>query len=369
MYLYKYSYDAIYYIDMSNYFDNKKIFDMPIVNQYGSHMVMKESKNGAFRKLYVNFDTRFSNDLSITSGVSGVDLADYNFVLPVRLTNIISMSVTNVEIPISYYNISASFGNNFFIIKNILTGNVYNVVLSDGQYTPTSLQTSINSLLPSDLTFSINSYGQSVFTYTDVSGGEYNFDFYTNTLNGCDVNGCNNPKFKLGWLLGFRYINYSLDGGNTLISECIVNFNGPRYLYLVVDEFQNGKENTFNSLVSSLMFNAEIIDSNCKKSNLCDKNSLITTTPNNKFNSLISSSILKKNILARITPSYKDYPYHSIMPANLLNGALLSDKRAYNRGKIDIQRLNVQLVNEIGQVICLNGGHLAFCLEFCCEVL
>jgi len=273
------------------------------------------NKSGV-KKIYVNFDTRFSTDIG--SG-GGSDLANYNFVLPIRLTNIKSMSVTNVEVPISYFNISSNMGNNTFRINNIDAEIITPIIIPDGQYTLNQLQTVINNLLPPDVRFSINTNGQSVFSVNGIS--DYYIEFYTDSMVDNDKN---DPKFKLGWMLGFRYVAYPLKNYTSLVSECICNLNGSRYLYLVVDEFQNGKENTFNSLVSS--------------------------------------SMLKKNILARVTPSYVNYPYGSVLPANMANGYLRSDTRTY-KGKVDIQRLNVQLVNEIGKVICLNGGYIMFCLE------
>ena len=50
------------------------------------------------------------------------------------------------------------------------------------------------------------------------------------------------------------------------------------------------------------------------------------------------------------------------MPANLSNGLLVTDIRSYT-GKVDIQKLNVQLVNEFGNVIDLNGDDFSFCLK------
>jgi hypothetical protein len=324
----------------SAYFDNKKIFDTPRVDQYGSHMVMSRGGNldgggggGGGGKLYVSLDTRFSNNIGSDAGAGagggsgGTADANYNFVLPIRLTNIQSMSVTNIEIPISYYNISANLGNNTFRVTRVASGNVWTVSLSDGQYTATKLQTMVNAGLPPGLTFSTNANGQSVFTNTDISGSNYYVEFYTDTFGGYDKN---NPKFKLGWIMGFRYIAYPISaGGGSLVSECILNLNGPRYLYLVVDEFQNGKENSFNSALGDI-------------------------------------GMMKKNILARVATSYHDYPYGTILPANLSNGALTSDCRTYFGGgrSVDIQRLNVQLVNEIGQVMDLRGDHIMFCLEF-----
>jgi len=40
----------------------------------------------------------------------------------------------------------------------------------------------------------------------------------------------------------------------------------------------------------------------------------------------------------------------------------LSDLRTYN-GKIDIQKLNVQLIDENGNTVNMNGCDFSFCLE------
>ena len=47
---------------------------------------------------------------------------------------------------------------------------------------------------------------------------------------------------------------------------------------------------------------------------------------------------------------------------NLNDGILVSDRRNYN-GNIDLQRLNIQLVNEWGVPVNLNGLDLSFLLE------
>lgn len=50
----------------------------------------------------------------------------------------------------------------------------------------------------------------------------------------------------------------------------------------------------------------------------------------------------------------------SVLP--LSNDDLLSDVRSYT-GKVDIQKLNVQLVNENGIAMNLNGADFSFCLR------
>jgi hypothetical protein len=47
---------------------------------------------------------------------------------------------------------------------------------------------------------------------------------------------------------------------------------------------------------------------------------------------------------------------------NRFSGALVSDTRSYT-GKADLQRLNIQLLNEFGNPVNLNGLDISLCLE------
>ena len=114
-----------------------------------------------------------------------------------------------------------------------------------------------------------------------------------------------------------------------------INLNGPRYLYVMVDEFQNGKQNSFVSV--------------------------------------LTESFMRKNIMARIALSSVNFPYGSVCVANSTNGFLTSDTRSYRMlggsgceagGKIDIQKLNIQLLNENGQLINTNGTNATICFMF-----
>jgi hypothetical protein len=230
------------------------------------------------------------------------------------------MEVKNIEIPLSYYNISSSLKNNFFSID--ISGTMTNIIIPDGQYDIGQLTTKINTeidisgvsfaVLPN---FTINIDNKSANTITmnfntDCSGNSDKYYF----------------RAKLGWLLGFRQTSYTILGTNgSLISESIYDINGPRYLYLVIDEFSNGNQNSF-------------------------------VTPNANF-------LINKNILARISISPFIFGGHNnILVSNKYTGPLLSNIRSYT-GKIDIQKLNIQLVNEYGLNINLNGLEFSFCLE------
>ena len=332
---------------MSQYLDNKDSFLQPKVTQYGSHMVMtnvhKETK-----KKYWNIDTKFRDDYQEYSKTVPTQ---YTVSLPQTITNVKSITVSNAEIPVSFFNISASLGNNSMQIVGAST--TYVLVIRDGVYTSASLKTEINYQLTqlainTSISYDISGNGtnSTVYSAFTVSGNNtYTFNFAVKTDNTCSaiINlpvGANpvtgvtasfdkyHVKSKFGWLLGFRNITYRVVSTTfkNQYSENAIDLSNPRYLYLVVDEF--------------------------------------TSSNPNSFISHLPTSLVNKNILAKINMDYQVYPLGSgaYLPANYSNGHLLSDKRVYT-GKVDLQRLKIQLVNEYGSHMNLNGLDFSFCLE------
>jgi hypothetical protein len=318
---------------MSQYFDNKELFLGPKVTQYGSHMVMTQVQK-EMKKKYWNIDTQFRDDYDSYYDACFNNVTQYTFSLPQAINDVKSICVMNVELPITFYNISASIGNNMFKITHNST--YYYIVIPDGNYDTAGITSAINSQLanqgfsPTDISFAIYNGGYSKFTFNS-GGGTYTFDFAVkrNITSSMHTTTMNNDfdkytvKNKLGWLLGFRNITYTASTGS-LQSEQLLDLNRIHYFYLVVDEF-----------------------------------SVITP---NSFISPFATSILNKNILAKISLDEKVYPFGTVLPANYSNGHLQSDKRTY-AGKINLQRLKVQLVNEYGTPINLNGSDFSFCLE------
>ena len=120
-----------------------------------------------------------------------------------------------------------------------------------------------------------------------------------------------NYKQRFGWLMGFRKLRY---GYTTLVkSEGILDILGPKYLYLILDDF-----NASNNI--------------------------------NFFNSS-EESLLKNNILARI--SIKGYAYSIQSQTDL---KIYSEPRYYY-GPVDINKLSVRVVDEYSRVVI---GHMIF---------
>lgn len=312
------------------YFDNKDAFLQPKVSQYGSHMVMTNVTKPTQKK-YWNIDTRFRDDYdNYSQTVNGQAIPWYTFTLPQTINDVKSIAAVNVEVPISFYTISAALSNNVMQIDNSL------IVIPDGNYTIATLKSAFNTAISGlGLTFDNSHNGNPQASFHNTTGSPIAIQFAvkasnTNSCTGTSPAGAVadfdkfNFKGKLGWLLGFRNISYTIAGGAYLYSENIIDLNTPRYLYLVIDEFTSGNQNSF-----------------------------ISPLP---------MSILNKNILAKITMDYVHYPNGTVMPSNEYNGLLKSDKRTYN-GKVNLQKLKIQLVNEYGMPMNLNGLDFSFCLN------
>jgi len=297
---------------------NNELFLQPKVEQYGSHMVMTNVHKEKKIK-YVNIDTRFREDYDEYSKTTQTY---FNILLPDKITNVKNISVVSIEIPIFYDNISASLENNIFNVSN---GTTHKILIPDENYENSqSLVNAINSKLSSESLSTDICYN--IIENHSVIENKSNTNTYTIDF-AVDKNGSfdkYNVKAKLGWLLGYRLPSYTIYPLTNITSESIVDLNGPRYLYLIVDEFSKGNQSSF---ISPLY-----------------------------------SSLVNKNILARIAINTNSYPYGRILVATEYDGYLLSDKRNYS-GKIDMQRLNIQLVNELGYPINLNGSDFSFVLE------
>jgi hypothetical protein len=154
----------------------------------------------------------------------------------------------------------------------------------------------------------------------------------TNSNLNLNIQDMDALPFRLGWILGFRATTLAqlsitiAPSGGRITSPAMCDIMGPRYLYLVVDEFLNGNPHTFATM--------------------------------------LKTSQIRNNVLARLSVNNgtSGASFGQMLVANLNNGLLISDTRTYSN-KVNLQRLNVQLVNEMGIPMNLNGLDFSFCLE------
>lgn len=272
----------------------------------------------------INIDTRFRDNYYTSQS------SNFHLDLPIRLTQVVSLQLSALELPSTFYAISKVFGNNFFVIS-IPTVEPLIVTIPDGNYTYLTLQTYINTFLSvapvayQTIQFlaDINTpggtgSGGSGKMVAGSLGGNIDFalNFQTDRYGNDDKQ---TPlPLKLGWLMGFREGYY--ENNKTYVSEGIIDLLGPRYIYLVVDDFHN---------------------------NVSDG-----------FYGAFTSSILNKNILARIT--LQGSVFNIVSQNNLL---LVTTSRQYF-GPVDIQKMQIQLLDEYGRILDLNNMDYSFCLSF-----
>ena len=324
---------------MSQYLDSKTLFHQPRVDQYGSHMVMTNVVKPN-RNICLNVDTAFCDEYSNNYSSSGCNaqISAYTITLPERINSVKSMSIVNAEIPMSFYNVSSALGNNAFQYTGVIAGTrtiTYTLVVPDGFYaTASDLVSQINTLMSTrDLSgyvlqcslsgkktrLSISSYGGEGATPSITVSANFSVDD-TGSVDNYLV------KEKLGWTLGFHNVSYTVGTDAGITSEGVCFVNNPKYAYIAVDEYSK------NSVAS--------------------------------FHTALPKYQINKNILAKVSLNPAVYGFGSILPANIMNGYLFTDIRTYGTGgKADIQKLNVQLLDEQGNVMVLNGCDFSFCLQ------
>ena len=279
-------------------------------------------------KQNLNIDTRFRENYY------GSPSTNFNVSLPLMINNVLTMQLAAIELPTTFYNISKQYGNNFFTLS--VTDNTLNtytqvVNIPDGNYTYTGIVNLLNTTMTNfgayfeNIVFGINinnnnGSGQMFVGINSIQNPPSVTSFSLNfqaDRNGIDDRNTPLP-LKLGWTFGFR--NGIYENNINYVSEGVVDLLGPRYLYLVVDDFNNNV--------------------------------------NNNFYSAFNSSILNKNILARISLQANTF---NIFSENNLN--IVTTPRQYF-GPVKIQNLNIQLLDEYGRIIDLNNMDYSFSLTF-----
>ena len=270
-------------------------------------------------KKNLNIDTKFRENYYTSSA------SNFNFSLPINMNDVLQMQLASIELPTTYYVVSKQYGNNFFSITVNSSTTVINI--PDGNYDQLTIMDAINNQLGlagapfSSVVFTINltsgttGSGQTLVGFSDLSGNtvlELNFQ-----ADRYGISDRNTPlPLKFGWTLGFRNGIYT--NNLNYVSEGVVDITGPKYFFLVVDDYNN--------------------------------------SVNNNFYSAFNSSILNKNILARI--SLQSNTFNVLEQNNL---SLVTTPREYF-GPVNIQTMNVQLLDEYGRIVDLNNMDFSFCL-------
>jgi hypothetical protein len=317
----------------------------------------KQTNKSTVKKIYT-IDSIFRHNYELTDNQSH----NYTIQLPETVTRAMSMSISSVEIPLTYHNISSYYNNNVFTIQILDTNNVVQITkiieLSAGLYESRISSNNVNRVIGYNIQEEITSKIANIPQYQNLSlatklsfvieprsgYSSFKYDNSDNNLNSYKIKinfNVNNPNAnasncysnelhqKLGWQLGFRSNSILLETNNlTVISTAICHINYPRYIYVAIDDFQSSSQNYF---------------------------------------AIASDSIVAPNIITRI---------------NILS--LLEEKTAFKQGAYagdiyynqkhtreyfgptDINKLKIQLLDEYGRQFSLNNMDWSFIITFDC---
>lgn len=274
--------------------------------------------NSTTIKKYLNIDTRFrENYYGSLSSNFGVNL-------PISFKNVISLKLSAIELPKTFYNISKIFGSNHFSIAR--AGSVKNVIVPDGNYDPVSLCTYLSNYMTisgwpfTDIQFTTdinnnNGSGKIIVSLIESPSTIEPFALSFQQDETGEDNKTTPLPLKLGWKMGFR--NGLYENNYTYVTEGLPDLSGSKYIYLVVDDFNNNV--------------------------------------NNGFYSAFTASVMNNNILARI--SLNGTAFDDVHEGETINTYL----RQYF-GPVDINKLQIQLLDEYGRILDLNNMDYSFCL-------
>ena len=287
-------------------------------------------------KKNVVIDTRFRDNYYNSSS------SNFNLTLPTNFNDVIELQLTSIQLPHCYYAISKQYDNNFFNITITETDGGLSktavITIPDGNYDQFSVIAAINTSLivsgnPFNLiTFNIDLASGLVSGSLVGSGQTLVGQITLNTVFSYELNfqadkfgiGDENTPLplKLGWMLGFRngiYVN-----NLNYVSEGIVDVSGPKYIYLVLDDFNNNVAKNFYSA--------------------------------------LNSSVLNNNILAKF-PVVNSSPF-SLYIENSLSSTSAPPRTYF--GPVNLLTFSIQLMDEYGRIINLNNMDYSICMVLTC---
>ena len=373
-------------IDAKNYND---------VKQYdGNHFIIKNENDKYSSTLENNkqinksiIKRTFTVDSLFRQNYDAIDNQSHNYTiqLPETINKAITMSISSLEIPLTYHNISEELNNNCFKIEVLNTDSTptdissliqlttgmyesrYTGRLTSTQIKASNIITEINNKIRlsfSQLSGTIaedicnnlifgtdNRAGFGVFeidvsniTFFNTYSIKIDFDVNNNEkiinqTSGKEMNSsCYQNKIyqKLGWLLGFRNKHIIISSNSRVgtsnkyseISRSICYINYPRYIYIAIDDFQTSSRNYF---------------------------------------SIASESIIAPNIIGRINILSLLEEKTPFKQAAAPGDFIYNNKhiREYF-GPTDITKLKVSILDEYGRPFTLNNMDWSFILSFEC---
>jgi hypothetical protein len=273
-----------------------------------------------------------SIDSKFRSNYENTDSSNFYIQLPSKINKVVQMQLANIQLPLAFYNISSSYGNNFLYLEIYVRENDEIIIkstiliLEDGVYNAILLINKINNLLSTkedefakvqfglDLDEDNNGTGKTIIETNDEKIIQIVLNFEKNLESLPDQV---DIKTKLGWNLGFTRKYYKNE--KRYVSDRMIDMKTIKYIYLAIDDFQKSMNNLF-----------------------------LEGFENGKMN---------ENIIAKILLTGEDFTLYVEKSLNLI-----TEERKYF-GPVDLQRLHIMMYDDHGRILNLNNSDFSFVLN------
>ena len=330
---------------------------------------------------------------------------NYTLDLTENLINVLSIKLNTVQIPYTWYAIDVSSGTNVLFYKLTGAPTYTPFVVPPGNYTPDQLQAYMSTVSPfngSPFTIAYNP-NSGKMTITNVSANYYEVLFFdpaykvplaTSTPQSInDAIAASKLNSNLGWLMGYRGTNqvpvvpntlkYMLQPiafvpNNAIVSEALADTYGPKYLILVLDDYNQNHLNkglvtiatndTKLSLPSYFTPGIPVIcddagtpfyvQSSPRKltqAQIYTINTINQTRNNTTIDRLTAPTTT--DVLALIP--LKTYSLQTGQPYIEFGSSLQTNERVYF-GPVNIERMKIQLIDDKGNILNMNGNDWSF---------
>ena len=242
---------------------------------------------------------------------------DFSLVLPYQFKNVLSVRLSSIQLPNVLYCFSKAKMNNIFYVSECGEGATASgpVILPDGNYSLSQLATTLQQAMNEQLNISPPRFEIIAHESTQkitIMNNRYIFSMnFLKDIESLDFNS------TLGWILGFRHIQYHASAVYTC--EAVYNSVASDYIYFILNDFNNSQSQNILAMYSK--------------------------------------SYIGNNILAMIPLTSNSF--HICFD----NGSDFIEKKREYFGPVNLQRLKIELRNQYGELLDLNCMDFSFSLE------
>tara|TARA_B100000902_G_scaffold92453_1_gene95793 strand:- start:112 stop:1722 length:1611 start_codon:yes stop_codon:yes gene_type:complete len=325
---------------------------------------------------------------------------DYTIQLAIPISNVVEMTLQNLEIPVSWYVFDDDYGTDYFVYSKIDPDDILKrrwekFDIPPGSYNEQELVDILNTRsieLDSSLNFVYTSTMHKI-TVENTGTQDIIIDWASgmHTPAAC-FGGAKGQKIdsSMGWIFGFRSRIIEIKAGDKKHGTALLDLEGTKYFLLVLDDFVNSKPN--QDLITMIgaekdtsfrlpkYWNKQTMEDNCNVITFPDPLSSCGNTPVNRD---LSSNLTKNqkytveqiklkmqseeintykapassDVLARISIT-KDR-MNRYGSQTYLNSNYDYTKRMYF-GPVSLSKFRIKLLNDKGYIVNLNNMDWSF---------